>query len=131
MKTFLFVVTGWLLLCAGPVLAQRTNLDLYEQLEKKPEYKGGIKALDKFIRKNFHPSPEAMRAKITGTVHIEFLLNEDGSISEPLSLVPVGYGIDEEAIRVVERMGGQWLPAIEDGKPIAVHWVVPIRYSTR
>lgn len=72
--------------------------------------------------------PEAARLQsIEGRVMIRFVVNEDGSISEPLAFDIVHPYIDEEAKRIIGIMP-RWKPGTKNGKPIRDYYNQPIRF---
>jgi periplasmic protein TonB len=97
-------------------------------VEQMPEYNGGDKAMAKFISKNIRYPVVAQRMKITGTVFVSFIINEDGSISEVSILKGISKECDEEAKRVVEMMP-MWIPGKQDDKYVKVRFVCPIKFK--
>lgn len=69
---------------------------------------------------------------IQGTVVVRFVVDKKGNVSdvEVLEGRSVGYGCDEEAIRVVKSMG-QWCPAFHEGRIVASYYTLPIRFVLR
>jgi TonB family protein len=68
----------------------------------EPEFPGGIDSLSAFLKENVH-RPEGSR-EADGTVLVEFVVEVDGSISEPKILKSLTPELDAEAIRVVKLM---------------------------
>lgn len=71
---------------------------------KMPEYPGGVKAIQAFIIANLKYPPEAFANKIEATVHIHYVLDAKGTVMEAKCIGNPGYGLDEEAIRVVKLL---------------------------
>ena len=73
---------------------------------------------------------EAREAGISGTVFIQFTVKRDGSIRDVHTIgnKVKGYGLEEEAIRVVKSMP-EWNPGSQDGKVVNVRYNLPVRYS--
>ncbi len=71
---------------------------------KKPEYPGGKKAMNEFIRKNLKYPEEALKKKIEGKVHLSYTINFKGKVEHIKILNGLGYGCDEEAIRIVKLL---------------------------
>ena len=69
-----------------------------------PEYRGGKKALLKFIDENLKYPEEALHQRIEGTVHLEYVVNGLGKIVNVKVLKGIGYGCDEEAIRLIKSL---------------------------
>lgn len=69
-----------------------------------PQYPGGKKAFQEFIRKNLKYPKEALEKKIEGTVHVKYRVDGRGEVIETEVTHGLGYGCDEEAIRVVKLL---------------------------
>jgi len=63
-----------------------------------------------FIRNNLQYPAEAKANKIEGMVMISFVVEKNGTITDPKILRDLGGGCSEEAIRIVESMP-KWTPA--------------------
>ncbi len=69
-----------------------------------PQYPGGKKAFQEFIRKNLKYPKEALEKKIEGTVHVKYRVDGRGKVIETEVTHGLGYGCDEEAIRLVKLL---------------------------
>jgi len=67
---------------------------------------------------------QALENKIKGRVTIQFTVSTDGSLSEFSVFKGLGYGCDEEVIRMVKE-GPKWSPTTEDN--VAVESEVRVR----
>jgi protein TonB len=56
-----------------------------------------------------------------------FVIDEQGRPRQCTRSQGIGYGCDEEAIRVVQLMPS-WKPGTQDGKPVAVQFSLPINF---
>ncbi|SOD91923.1 energy transducer TonB [Spirosoma fluviale] len=101
----------------------------YKEVQKQPEFKGGMPALGQFLASNLRYPADAQRARVQGRVFITFVINTDGSIVDAMVLKGVGYGADEEALRVVKSMSGRWHPGYLRGKPVRVKYNLPINFT--
>lgn len=72
----------------------------YETL-KMPSYPGGKKAFQEFIGKNLLYPKEAQEANIQGSVIVGYEITDNGIVQNPHIIKGLGYGCDEEAIRVI------------------------------
>lgn len=70
----------------------------------KPEYPGGNTALVNFIRKNLNYPQEAIKNRIEGKVFIEIEIDFLGNVTNAKVLNGIGYGCDEEAVRVTKLL---------------------------
>jgi TonB family protein len=69
-----------------------------------PQYQGGKKAYIEFIRQNLRYPKEALEAKIEGRVLVEYEIDDNGTVHNPRVKKSLGYGCDEEAMRVVSLL---------------------------
>lgn len=97
-------------------------------LEKWPRFPGGTKELVKFLAHHMQYPPEALKAEVEGQASVSFFLDEKGNISSPVIVSGPGWGIDEEAVRLVQNMP-QWTPARQNGKPVAVRYTIVIPFD--
>lgn len=97
----------------------------YNELEKKAEPNGGMTIFYRYISKNFNiPKVE----RLEGRIVIKFIIDKDGKVIEPKIQDGIGYGADEEAIRVV--MQYKWIPRIQRGQLQKANFTLPISVKT-
>ena len=94
----------------------------------KPQYPGGKLALQKFIQENLIYPKLALEKEIEGTVYISYRVDFDGKVVDVRNNKGIGFGCDEEAMRVIANMP-KWKPAIQNGKPVSVHMRLPIQFA--
>lgn len=96
---------------------------------KEPQFQGGIEKFYMFVGQNFRVPKEFSKHTMEGKLFIEFMVEKDGSLSEFKIVKDLGYGVAEEAIRVL-KLSPKWIPATENGKPIRVSYSLPITIQT-
>lgn len=101
--------------------------EIFTVVEQRPEFEGGYEALMKFIRDNMQYPPMARRMQIEGTVHVSFVVNKDGSISDVAILRGISSECDKEALRVVNLMP-KWKPGRQNGRNVNVRFVMPLKF---
>ena len=69
-----------------------------------PRYGGGKEEFNKFIAANLRYPKAAMEAKIEGKVLVEYEIDDNGIVHNPRVLRSLGYGCDEEALRLVSML---------------------------
>ena len=82
----------------------------------------------KYMTENLRYPARAIKKKTHGTAAINFVVNEDGSVSNVRNLNSIGDSCDEEAIRLISNMP-KWTPGIDDGKPVKVLFNLPVRFD--
>ena len=98
--------------------------------EVMPQYEGGLEAMMKFIQKKIR-YPRAPRVMgIEGTVFIRFVINSDGSVSGVEVIKGVHPDYDKEAMRVISMMPS-WRSGSQNGQPVAVRMVLPIKFNLK
>jgi protein TonB len=113
----------------GPqVLAQDTVPAGVFSACEKPRFPGGNAGLRQFLSLNLRYPNAALEAKVSGEVVVEFLLDENGHAREARVLDGIGYGCDEEAIRVVNEMPC-WEPALISGTPVKCRYELPVVFE--
>jgi TonB family protein len=70
-----------------------------------------------YLEENRRIPPEAKAKNVTGTVRVRFQVAADGSVSQFTVVKSLGYGCDEETIRLI-REGPRWKPALRNGQPV-------------
>jgi periplasmic protein TonB len=81
-----------------------------------------------FITDNIRYPIEAQRNYISGRVFVKFVVEKDGSIGDVEVKKSLGYGCDEEAVRVVKLMP-KWNPGSQNGKLVRVYYNMPILFK--
>ena len=102
-------------------------VQLLDYADLMPVFFGGDYALRSFMQSNNRYPAEALRADVQGTVYVSFVINENGRITNPIIVKGIGFGLDEEAVRLVKMMP-EWSPAELGGKPIKMVVTLPIRF---
>jgi TonB family protein len=69
-----------------------------------------------YLQKNLKKPKQATDNQIVGNVTVEFKVNKEGKLSDFKIIKSLGYGCDEEAIRVIKE-GPPWMPKINSGEP--------------
>lgn len=70
----------------------------------KPKYIGGAAAWKKLLKENLTYPEKALERKVEGKVNVSYEVNGNGKILRPKVTKGIGYGCDEEAIRLVKMM---------------------------
>jgi periplasmic protein TonB len=96
-------------------------------VEQMPQFQGDMLA---FIGSIIRYPVAASEAGIEGTVYIQFVVNEDGSVGNAIVLRGIGGGCDEEALRIVNAMP-KWKPGKQNGNPVKVFFTLPVKFMLR
>lgn len=97
-------------------------------VEQQPEYPGGLDALRTFLSKNLNYPRAAASSGVSGRVYVSFVVNTDGSLTDIQVLKGIGFGCDEEAVRVMQKMP-HWRPGKQAGRTVRVKYNLPISFT--
>jgi protein TonB len=81
-----------------------------------------------YLAKNLKYPDAARESNIDGRVIVNFVVSEDGGISDVKVVRGIGAGCDEEAKRVVREMP-KWKPGKQNGKAVKVSYTLPILFK--
>lgn len=96
-------------------------------VETMPEFPGGKKALEKYFTDNLNYPEAAKKAGISGKVTINFVVEADGSLSDIKIIKGLGFGCDEEVLRLITQMP-KWKPGKQRGKVVSVRMTLPVKF---
>ncbi len=117
------VVVGY----ATPNERAEAPRDVFDVVEKMPEFPGGPQELFGFLAKTIKYPAEAEKAGTQGRVIATFVVRKDGSISDAHVVKSVDPLLDAEALRVINAMPA-WTPGSQSGKPVNVKYTIPITF---
>lgn len=99
-----------------------------EERDKKPEFRGGQKALINYMQENVVYPEEAKKQNIKGTSHIGFDITASGEITQVTIEKSAHDLLDKEAMRVIKSMPN-WIPGEKNGKKVKAHVVLPVTFK--
>ena len=111
----------------GNSTAAPATSEPYVYVEKMPEFAGGEAALLRYLRQHLRYPAKALAEQAQGRVFLSFVVQADGSIADVQVLKGVGFGLDEEALRVVRQMPA-WLPGQQAHHAVPVRFTLPISF---
>ena len=123
---------------------------VYDICEQLPHFPGGDAKLMEFLMRNVKYPKQAEEYGVQGRVKVQFIVEKDGSITEPkvvetsqnendpqvvvtkatVSEKDYMAGVQalrDEAIRVVKSMP-KWTPGKQGGKVVRVKYTIPVTY---
>ncbi|MDG5767977.1 energy transducer TonB [Balneolales bacterium ANBcel1] len=96
--------------------------DVFTIVEEMPMLIGGMSALYQHLR-----YPELARmAGIEGRVIVQFVIDENGNVQDPVVVRGVGGGLDEAALEAVKKI--RFTPGKQRGRPVKVRYSLPITF---
>ncbi len=110
----------------GPVEVEDNSVQTY--VEQMPVFPGGEEALLKYLRDHINYPPMAVENEIQGKVIVDFVVGKDGKIRDIKVVKKLGFGCDEEALRVISSMP-PWNPGKQNGRAVNVSYKVPVKFT--
>ncbi len=118
---------------SGPVQPQPAMPEpedkIWRSAEKMPEFPGGTAALIRFLGKHLRVPEDKLDAGERMRVPVKFVVDKDGMLTD----VQFDETADEEyksEIRRVMKKMPKWIPGIQNGKPVAVYFSIPIIFGS-
>lgn len=111
---------------SGPEILQDQD-GVYLLVHEMPEYPEGTAALLRSFRETRIYPEDAMNEGIQGRVLVQFIVEEDGSITSPKIVKSLYPSLDAEALRFVSTMP-KWKPGKLNGKPCRVKYTIPLSF---
>ena len=104
---------------------KNTNID-----DELPSFPGGDAKLREWIKKNMKYPSYAKNNGIEGQVLVVFIVEKDGSISNAEVSWGVDPSLDQEALRIVNKMP-KWKPGTQNGVAMRVKYRLPITFTLK
>lgn len=82
---------------------------------------------NEYLIHNLRYPANAIKQRAQGRVAVQFIVNEDGSITDVAIKRGVSKDCDEEALRVIKSMP-RWIPGKQNGKIVRVLYTQPISF---
>lgn len=97
-------------------------------VDEYPEFTGGAKAWSKYMERNLRYPSRAQEEGAAGKVFVSFVVEKDGSITDVSVIKGIGFGCDEEAIKVIKK-SPLWKPGKNKGVPVRVRYNMAINFQ--
>lgn len=108
-----------------PKEEEEAEPEIFVIVEQSPELIGGLPGLQKKIK-----YPEiAKKAGVEGRVFLQFIVDEQGNVSDPIVTRGIGAGCDEEAVRAI--LEAKFKPGKQRGKAVKVKMSLPITFRLK
>jgi protein TonB len=91
---------------------------IFERVEIEAEFPGGVNKWRQYLERNLRVDDQVPEG--TYAVLIQFVVDTEGNISDVIALTNHGYGMEDEAKRVIKR-GPKWNPAIQNGREVKAY----------
>lgn len=126
----LMALFGFTTVSAQKTVVAKKNQQVFDVVEKMPEYPGGQAALFEYLQKNVKYPADAEKKKVEGRVLVTFVVNTDGSITDIEVVRKTFPSLDAEAVRVISGMP-RWKPGEQKGQKVRVKYTVPLTFRLK
>ena len=100
------------------------------ELTENPDFPEGMEKFYKFVGENFNIPLEAVKNKVKGKVYLTFIVEMDGTLSNIKIIRDLGYGIGDEAARVL-GISPKWIPGKVNGEAVRTMYSLPITVQSK
>lgn len=101
---------------------------IYRVVDESPSFPGGESAMRFWLVRNRRTPEAAEQSFISGVVKVTFVVNTDGSRQDITVIKSVGYGCDEEAVRLVKAMP-RWNPGRFERKLVRASHTIDVVFE--
>ena len=119
----------------GYAVCEEVSIDMEDtevldlaKVDTKPSFRGGVQALERFLKKNLKIPALALQKGISGDVIVEFVVNKNGNLNSFRVVKSLGYGCDEEALRVIRLMPA-WNPGKQSGRKVKTKMLLTVKFG--
>lgn len=106
----------------APAEEEEEEPEVFITVETMPELIGGIQSVQERV-----VYPEiARRAGIEGRVVVQFVIDEQGRVMNPVVVRGIGGGCDEAAVEAVKE--ARFTPGLQRGRPVKVRYSIPVTF---
>lgn len=109
------------------ILTQTENKEIETTL--RPLFVGGDALFSSLLGHNIRYPAEAIEKHIQGTAILSAIITIDGKMVERRIVNGPGYGINEEALRVINLIPNDWIPLKVDEKPVNTRIELEVNFS--
>ena len=103
---------------------------IYIIVDQNPTFQGSTKALLHYIYTNIKYPDSALQNNIKGKVYLKMVVEPDGTLSNIHVIKGIGYGCDNEALRLVSNMP-KWEAGMIKGRKVRVYSNLSISFKPK
>jgi len=102
---------------------------IFDKVEIEASFPGGDSKWRQYLERNANGQVASDNGAPEGTYTtvVQFVVDKEGNISDVRALTNHGYGMEEEAIRVIKK-GPKWNAAIQNGRQVKAYRKQPITF---
>jgi len=96
---------------------------VFTVVEQQAQFPGGPGPMGEYFEKN-----TSRRVGAKGSVFVSFVVERNGSITQPAIIKGVSEKADAEAMRLIKEMP-KWNPGRQSGRAVRTRFVLPVRFN--
>jgi len=103
---------------------------VFSEVEVEPQFPGGDNAWQRYLQENLNTSTPISNNAPNGNyiAKVQFIVGADGSLRDITALSTNGFGMEEEAARIVKN-GPKWIPASQNERIVQAYKKQTITFS--
>lgn len=102
--------------------------EIFDIVEEQATPVGGMNAFFNYFADNLAYPALAKKTGVEGKVYLQFVVDRYGEIDQVTVLKGIGYGCDQEAVRVM-KAAPKWNPAKQRGRPVSSRVTLPLNFK--
>lgn len=105
---------------------------IFDKVEIEASFPGGESKWRQYLERNCNGQVATDNGAPEGTytTMVQFVVDKEGKISDVKALTSHGYGMEQEAIRTIQK-GPNWTPAIQNGNKVKAYRRQPITFQVQ
>lgn len=105
---------------------------IFDKVEIEAGFPGGDAKWRQYLERNANGQVASDNGAPEGTytVVVQFVVDKEGNISDVKALTGHGYGMEQEAVRVIQK-GPKWTPAVQNGRQVKAYRKQPITFQVQ
>lgn len=105
---------------------------IFDKVEIEASFPGGDAKWRRFLEQNANGQVATDNGAPEGTYTtvVQFVVDKEGNISDVKALTNHGYGMEQEAVRVIKK-GPKWTPAVQNGRQVKAFRKQPITFQVQ
>lgn len=105
---------------------------IFDKVEIEASFPGGDAKWRQYLERNAQGQVATDNGAPEGTYTtvVQFVVDKEGNISDVRALTNHGYGMEQEAMRVIKK-GPKWIPAVQNGRQVKAFRKQPITFQVQ
>ena len=103
---------------------------IFDKVEIEAKFPGGDGKWRQYLERNCNAQVATDNGAPEGTYTtvVQFVVDKEGNIRDVKAMTNHGYGMEEEAVRVIKK-GPNWTPAVQNGRQVKAYRKQPITFQ--